>query len=225
MFLAVNSKLTYVQIYDHEAAEYYILAKNLLAKYYKDPSTYTIIYQMKGSELVGLRYQPLFEYIATANAKAKANEHTEYLEKYFQVLDAEFVTDESGTGIAHEAHAFGEDDYNLVAGFLGRDRAHEWLFNPVDDNGEFTDAVTERAGMNVIDANKEIITFLKHRGDLVKQETINHSYPHCRRTGTPLIYRAMESRFVKEDQLKTDTVPLAEQLNFVPAAIKNRFIE
>jgi mutator protein MutT len=142
MFLAVNSKLTYVQIYDHEAAEYYILAKNLLTKYYKDPATYTIIYQMKGSELVGLRYHPLFEYIQTANT----NEHNEYLEKYFQVLDAEFVTDESGTGIAHEAPAFGEDDYNLVAGFLGRDRAHEWLFNPVDDNGEFTDAVTERAG-------------------------------------------------------------------------------
>lgn len=108
---------------------------------------------------------------------------------------------------------------------MGRETANQWLFNPVDDNGEFTAEVPEWEAMNVITASTEIAKFLKHRGDIIKHETINHSYPHCPRTGTPLIYRAMESRFVKEDLLKAQSVPLAETINFVPPSVKNRFIE
>ena len=77
--------------------------------------------------------------------------------------------------------------------------------------------------MNVIESNKEVIKNLKERGLLFKQETLNHSYPHCPRTKTPLIYRAMESRFVKEKVLTAKTLPLAEQINFVPDSIKTRF--
>jgi len=133
------------------------------------------------------------------------------------------VTEDSGTGIAHEAPAFGEDDYHLVMSILPPEQAKERLFNPVDDHGEFTDEVPDFAGRNVIETNKDVIKNLKERGLLVKQETINHSYPHCPRTKEPIIYRAMESRFVKEKELTAKTLPLAEQINFVPEQIKTRF--
>lgn len=76
----------------------------------------------------------------------------------------------------------------------------------------------------MIVANKPIIKALKEKGRLVKHETVMHSYPHCPRTGEPLIYRAIESRFVKENELKEQTVPAAEPMNFVPDVVKQRFI-
>jgi tRNA synthetases class I (I, L, M and V)/NUDIX domain len=104
MFLAVNAKLIYTQIYHKESNCYYILAKNLLNKYFKNPAEYVVIYQMKGKELLGLQYQPIFSYIQESNQQQVNG--NQYLSKMFQVLDADFVTDDAGTGIAHEAPAF-----------------------------------------------------------------------------------------------------------------------
>ena len=181
---------------------------------------------MKGADLVGLDYEPMFDYYYTAQEISPA-----YHDKVHQIVHAEFVTEESGTGIAHEAPAFGEDDYRLVVGLMDADqklfpaeKARERLFNPVNDHGEFTDDVPDFAGTNVIEANKAVIKVLKEKNLLVKQETINHSYPHCPRTKTPLIYRAMESWFVKEQELTNKTLPLADTINFVPSEIKKRFV-
>jgi isoleucyl-tRNA synthetase len=77
----------------------------------------------------------------------------------------------------------------------------------------------------VYEANKDIIQTLKHNNQVIKHETIMHSYPFCPRTDTPMIYRAIESRFVKENELKQKTVPSAEQINFCPESIKKRFIK
>lgn len=98
------------------------------------------------------------------------------------------------------------------------------MFDPVNEYGEFTADAPDFVGKNVIEANTDIVKDLKTRGLLVKHETYNHSYPHCPRTKTPLIYKAIESWFVKEDDLKTVTVPAAEQITFVPETVKQRFI-
>lgn len=147
----------------------------------------------------------------------------EYKAQVHRVLHADFVTTESGTGVVHEAPAFGVDDYDLICTVFPRAHAQDWLFDPVNAYGEFTELVPDFAGQNVIEANAPIIKNLKERGLLVKQETISHSYPHCPRTGTPLIYKAIESWFVKEDELKAQTVPAAQQIHFVPENVKQRF--
>gem|GEM_PF-1892933 len=94
-----------------------------------------------------------------------------YHDKVHKILHADFVTEDSGTGIAHEAPAFGEDDYGLVTSLSSEndiidfppEKANEWLFNPVDDHGEFTADVSDFVGMNVIESNKEVIKSLKDR--------------------------------------------------------------
>lgn len=148
----------------------------------------------------------------------------EYKDGVHRVLAADFVTTESGTGIAHEAPAFGEDDYNLVCSVFPREKAQDWLFDPIDVYGDFTELVPEREGTNVVEANKPIVQALKESERLFKLETIDHSYPHCPRTKTPLIYKAIESWFLKEDFLKEKTVPRADDQYFVPDTVKKRFI-
>jgi len=226
MFGAVNNDIVYAVVFDKTEKEYYILAKSLLSNYYKNEDDYILTYQIKWSHFVWLDYEPLFDYYYKA-----PDIDPSYHDKVHKILHADFVTEDSGTGIAHEAPAFGEDDYGLVTSLSSEndiidfppEKANEWLFNPVDDHGEFTADVSDFVGMNVIESNKEVIKSLKDRWVLVKQETINHSYPHCPRTKEPIIYRAMESWFVKEKELTAKTLPLAEQINFVPETIKTRF--
>ncbi len=229
MFGAVNADpkkdISYVQIFDVKEKEYFVLAESLLTKFYKDSEEYIHIYRLKGADLVWLSYEPLFDYYYNS-----PNIDSTYHDKVHKILHADFVTEDSGTGIAHEAPAFGEDDYNLVTGLeedwkiiFAPDMANERLFNPVDDNGEFTDEVPDFAGMNVIEANKHVIQYLKDSWTLLRHETINHSYPHCPRTKEPIIYRAMESRFLKEKELSEKSIPLANTINFVPPEIKKRF--
>ena len=219
MFLAVNQALDYVMIYDPTEKEYFVLAEALLGNYYKNAEDYIFVYRMKGKELLELQYEPLFDYYYKSAAIDE-----EYHHQVHRVMHADFVTADAGTGIAHEAPAFGEDDYNFVSSIFPADKAKEWLFSPVDDHGAYTDEVPEWAGVNVFEANDLVIKNLKERGLLAKLETINHSYPHCPRTGEPIIYRAIESWFLKEKQLSKETVPSAEDINFIPPAIKKRFI-
>ncbi|USN54447.1 MAG: class I tRNA ligase family protein [Candidatus Peribacteria bacterium] len=219
MFLAVNPELWYKILFDPAEKEYFILAENRIDSLYKSASDYLEVYRLKGSELLGIQYQPLFDYYYKSPHILPG-----YHSQVHRVLAADFVTDDSGTGIAHEAPAFGEDDYNLVASVLPRDTPKERLFAPVNDHGEFTAEVPDWAGENVIASNKPIIQRLKEDGRLVKLETINHSYPHCPRTGEPLIYKAIESWFVKEQELTANTVPSAQDIHFVPETVKTRFI-
>lgn len=96
-------------------------------------------------------------------------------------------------------------DFDAVAKKLGGEFAKEWIFMPVDEYGQFTDQVPDFQGMQVMQANKPIIEHLKANGKLVKAESINHSYPHCRRCKTPLIYKAMSSWFIKEKEMNSQT--------------------
>ena len=218
MFLAVGAEIDYVTVYDPESQEYYVMAENLLKKYYKSPDQYKFIYKQKGKELKNLTYQPLFDYIP--NSKIP----TEYKSQFFQILNGDFVSTEDGTGIVHIAPTFGEIDFMAVADLLGEQHALEWLFMPVDEYGCFDEQVPDYQGMKVFDANKLVMDELKARKVTVKAESITHSYPHCRRCHSPLIYKAMSSWFIKEKEMNAQTYQQAEQINFVPETVKNRFV-
>ena len=218
VYLAIGEDIDYITVYDPASQQYYVLAEKLLKKYFKSPDQYRFIYRQKGKELKNLTYQPLFPYAQSSQIDPQ------YREQFFQILSGDFVTTEDGTGIVHIAPSFWEVDFGAVAEKLGWEFAKDWIFMPVDEYGTFTDLVPEFAGMKVMDANKPIIEYLKSVQKLVKAESINHSYPHCRRCKTPLIYKAMSSRFIKEKEMNTQTWSDAEQINFTPASVKNRFV-
>ncbi len=219
MFLAVGKHIHYFIVFDKNSKEYYVIAENLMKQYYKDDTEYVLINIIQGETLVGRTYEPLFQHINNSKIASK------YKEQFFKIIAGEFVSTEDGTGIVHIAPAFGVEDYNAVAQFLPRDDSKNWLFLPVNDYGEFTDEVPEWKGTRVYDANKDIIQRLKEEGKLIGQRSYEHSYPHCRRCDTPLISKALTSRFIKEPSLTPITVPHAEEIGFVPEWIKKRFID
>jgi isoleucyl-tRNA synthetase len=218
MFLAVGPDITYATIRDKSQKEYYIIAQDLLHSYYKLPEEYVIINTNKGEDLVGLSYIPLRDFYATSKNIAE-----QYKTQVHKVLPGGFVTTDSGTGIVHIAPAFGQDDFDVVKTVLPKDDADNWLFLPVDDYAEFTDDVPNWKGIRCYDANKDIIQDLKKNNHFVAQSTLNHSYPHCRRCETPLIYKAMTSRFIKEQNIAQSTIPALDNISFTPSGIKNRF--
>lgn len=219
MFLAVGKHIHYMMVFDTTVKEYYIIAENLIKHYYKNTDEYILINIIQGEDLVGLSYEPLFQYINNSKIDKK------YKEQFFKIISGEFVSTEEGTGIVHIAPAFGMEDYNAVAEFLPRDDSKNWLFLPVNDYGEFTDEVPEWKGIRVYDANKDIIQRLKEEKKLIGQKSYEHSYPHCRRCDTPLISKALTSRFIKEQELTDITVPNAEKIWFVPETVKKRFTD
>jgi isoleucyl-tRNA synthetase len=159
-----------------------------------------------GAAFTGLRYRPLFPYFAEA-ADDSANA--------FRVLAADFVATDEGTGVVHLAPGFGEDDLRVC-------QAHGIpVVVPVDDTGRFSSAVPDWAGHLVFDANPEIVRALKQRGVLVRHETIVHNYPHCWRTDTPLIYRAMSSWYVRVSEFAPRMQELNRRIRWIPEHIRD----
>jgi len=157
---------------------------------------------LKGAELVGHRYTPLFDFFA---------DHP----NSFVVLGADFVTTEDGTGAVHMAPGFGEDDQRAC------EEAGISIIAPVDEKGCFTDEVPPYAGMQVFDANAAILRDLKARGVVVRHDTYVHSYPHCWRTDTPLIYKAVSSWFVRVTAIKDRMLELNQQITWVPDHVRD----
>jgi isoleucyl-tRNA synthetase len=133
----------------------------------------------------------------------------------FVVISGDYVTTDSGTGLVHQAPAFGEEDYKAfqAAGL-------EAFACPVTLQGEFTDEVPDFAGRHVKEADKDIISWLKANGALHRQEVIQHSYPYCYRSDTPLIYRAIPSWYVRVTAIKDKLKEANQQINWVPEHIK-----
>lgn len=208
--LAVHPEVTYVEVRVGEdgladfRGERMLLAEPLLGAYAEelgaDPE---ILSRRPGADLVGLRYRPVFDHFADQpNA--------------FRVLAADYVTVEDGTGIVHQAPAFGEDDMEVC-------RAHGIdPVIPVDMDGRFTAAVPEYAGQLVFDANKAIIRDLKAARRVLRHRTIEHSYPHSWRSGEPLIYMALPSWFVEVTKIRDRMVELnREGIRWVPEHIRD----
>jgi len=217
MFLAVWKDIKYYMVYDKNSKEYYIIAQNLIKQYYKDPNEYILINILKWSDLKWIKYEPLFPYINQSDIDQK------YKDQFFQVITWEFVSTEDGTWIVHIAPWFGMEDFEAVVNILPREDSKNWLFMPVNDFWEFTDQVDDYKWRSVFDVNKEVITRLKNEKKLIWQRSYSHSYPHCWRCETPLISKAITSRFIKEQELTKITVPNAEKIWFVPETVKNRF--
>jgi len=169
---------------------------------------FEVLQKFLGTELVGKRYEPLFPYFA---------EHG----NAFVVVSDNYVTDDSGTGVVHQAPAFGEDDYRVCLAH-GVIEKGEGLPCPVDLNGRFTEEVTDFAGKHVKDADKEIVAAIKAKGRLVDLSQLVHSYPYCWRSDTPLIYRAVPSWFVKVEEFKDRLLVNNEQTYWVPAYVKEK---
>lgn len=157
---------------------------------------------VKGKELEGLKYAPLFPYFADRK-------------NCFQILSGDFVLEGDGTGIVHMAPGFGEDDQILC------EKVGIELVCPVDNAGKFTSEVADFAGMQVFDANDPIIIKLKQSGNWLKTEQYLHNYPHCWRTDTPLIYKAVPSWYVKVTEFKDRMVELNQQINWIPGNVKD----
>jgi isoleucyl-tRNA synthetase len=171
-------------------------------KYAPELAGATRVGSLRGAELVGRTYSPLYPFFAgTKNA--------------FRVLDATFVDTAEGTGVVHLAPGFGEDDMEACKS------AGIPVVVPVDEAGKFTAEVPPWQGELVFDANKGIIRDLRDRGSLVRQETIVHNYPHCWRTDQPLIYRAMTSWFVKVTAIRDRMVELNQHIRWVPSHIRD----
>ncbi|MEM7310401.1 MAG: isoleucine--tRNA ligase [Planctomycetota bacterium] len=157
---------------------------------------------VRGSELVGRAYRPLFDFFADhPNA--------------FRVLGGDFVDTEEGTGVVHMAPGFGEDDQAVCE---ANDIA---IVCPVDEKGRFTSEVPDFEGLQVFDANKPIIRRLKDEGRLVRHETYEHNYPHCWRTDQPLIYRAISSWYVKVTAFRDRLQELNRDIHWFPEHIRD----
>jgi isoleucyl-tRNA synthetase len=199
--LAVNKKIEYAFV-EHEFSTY-ILAKALVPKYFEDAKiTKTVL----GEELLGMEYEPLFPYYT--------EKFRECNEKAFIVIPAEYVSTEDGTGIVHQAPAFGEDDFVSCRAFgIG-------FVNPVGEDGKFTSEIPELSGTFVKDADKKIVSMLENNEKLFKVERYTHSYPFCWRCNTPLLYYARQSWFVKVSAFREKLLEKNQEINWYPEHIK-----
>ncbi|MEC9155799.1 MAG: isoleucine--tRNA ligase [Pseudomonadota bacterium] len=202
--VCVGDDIEYSLVVDEESGKQIYLATERLDQYQGD-TEFRVVKTLLGKDLVGRRYEPVFDYFAD-----KADEGA------FVVISGDYVTTDSGTGLVHQAPAFGEEDYKAfqAAGL-------EAFACPVSLHGEFTDEVPDFAGRHVKEADKDIISALKAKGALYRQDVIQHSYPYCYRSDTPLIYRAIPSWYVRVTAFKDNLKAANEQINWVPEHIKH----
>lgn len=189
--LTVNPEVTYVKVVSD--GEIYYLAKDLADKVLE--KEYEILEELKGKDLEYMEYEQLIPFI-------KVND------KAFFVTLGDYVTTEDGTGIVHSAPAFGEDDYNTGL------RYNLPVVNPVGEDGKFM--TTPWAGKFVMDADEDIIKWLKENGKLYKKEKILHNYPHCWRCHTPLLYYAKPSWYIEVTKFKDKLIENNNGVNWYP---------
>lgn len=189
--LTVNANEVYIKVKQNN--EIYYLSKTLATKVLGED--YEILEEMKGSSLEHIEYEQLIPFI---NLNSKA----------FFITVADYVTTEDGTGIVHTAPAFGEDDYNTGM------RYGLPVVNPVSEEGKFTE--TPWAGKFVMDADPDIIQWLRENGKLYRKERVAHNYPHCWRCHTPLLYYAKPSWYIEITKLKDLLVSNNNGVNWFP---------
>lgn len=208
--VCVNPDLDYVTVRDNTTSKVYIMMEARLEALFKKDDEYTVLDRFKGQRLRGKRYKPLFPYFEHLKAKGA-----------FQVLCDAYVTEESGTGVVHQAPYFGEDDYRvcLSHGVLTKDQE---IICPVDFSGKFTAEVTDFCGLYVKDADKHIIKYLKSIERLVHHGTTKHSYPFCWRSETPLIYRAVPSWFIRVEHMADKLLKANQDTYWVPEFVKEK---
>lgn len=200
--LAVNSEIDYVKLKDGD--DILIMAESRLGAYYKDDEQPEIIAKFKGSELENKKYEPLFPYF-----KELAEEGA------FKIILADYVSTSDGTGIVHTAPGFGEEDHIACKAYNMPEVC------PIDEHCCFTAEVSDYVGRAVKDCDKDIMHRLKEEGKLVHRGSIKHSYPHCWRDDSPLIYRAISTWFVSVDKIKEKMIAANQKINWIPEHLQN----
>jgi isoleucyl-tRNA synthetase len=199
MLLAVHPDIDYV--YVEADGETLILAAALREAVMRDVE-HTVVKNVKGAELIGLRYERLFDYF-TVDGDA------------FRVVEGDFVSTESGTGIVHTAPAYGVDD-------LALGQAHGLpVIHAVGQDGNFLPEIEPVAGMFFKDADKPLIRILKERGLMFRAEKIRHSYPFGWRTGDPIIYYAKNAWYIRTSDYRDRMVELNKTIKWVPENIRD----
>ena len=201
--LAVGAEIEYSKLKDSDGT-IWIIASNALSRYEEQLEDMEDLGTIRGSELIGKKYKPLFDFF-------------DYRTDAFKVLEADWIDDQEGTGIVHMAPGFGEDDQTVC-------EANDISIGdvvPVDDKGCYTKEVKTWKGMNVFDANPEIISTLKSNGQLLRHDSYEHNYPHCWRTDTPIIYKAISSWYVKVTDLTEQLLANNQAINWIPGHVQN----
>ena len=198
MALTINPELDYVKLAHHN--KNYIVAKGCVERVFGEEVI--ILDEFKGTELLGNRYLPIFDY-----ARQEFNE-----EQAWKIIPASYVTIDDGTGIVHTAPAYGADDYDACA------KAQIPMFNPIDRDGCFTEQVPEFNGQWFKEADKGIAKAIKEKGLMFRHETYEHNYPFDWRKGTPLMSYPVESWFIKTTAVKDRMVELNKTINWKPSS-------
>ena len=196
--VAVDPELPYVR-----SSEGYVLAEALAARVLGDDAVVTD--RFKGADMVGAGYEPPFPFIPAS----------EYGEKGHTVLPADFVSAEDGTGIVHTAIAFGEDDFRL-----GAEHGLN-VINPVRADGTYDERIGPYEGIFVKDADAALVEDLVARGRMFRSERLMHSYPHCWRCGTPLLYYAKPTWYIRMSAVKDRLLAANETVDWHPEHIKH----
>lgn len=208
--LAVNPKFEYLKIYDEDKKMNFIILESLLSTLYKKPKSakFKIVEKISGQDLVGLKYEPLFDFF-----------YDQFKDVAFRVIAADYVTDDSGTGIVHQAPSYGEADFETATkcGIISETRMPPVI---VDDSGLMT--VGEFAGMYFKDSDKHIIKKLSEKSRIIVNTQAKHSYPFCWRSDTPLMYRTIPAWFVRVAEVVPEMLDNVEKTNWVPSNIKDK---
>jgi len=224
--LAVGPDISYVVIpsgpngsADSEAIDRrsdgrYLLAKDTVSAYTKElgydsaeEAMASVERELSGKDLGGIRYQRLFDYYADIERYG--------MENAWQILVADYVATGEGTGIVHQAPAYGEDDQVTC------EQAGIPVIISVNDAGMFLPEVADVAGQQVFEANKPLTKLVQAQGRLLQQRSYDHSYPHCWRCRNPLIYRAVSSWFVRVTEFRDRMVELNQDITWVPGNVKD----
>lgn len=203
--VAAHPEYTYVKVArtrEDGTTEYLILAEERLATVFPNEDV-QVVARYKGLDLTGWRYRPLYPFMPTEGKRA------------YEVVLADFVTLDEGTGLVHMAPAFGAEDMDMA-------RKYDLpVLVTVNEEGKFVDAVKPWAGMWVKDADPLIMEDLRQRGLLLRAETYRHNYPHCWRCKTPLLYYARESWFIATSRFKDKLLEANERIRWIPEHIKH----
>ncbi len=204
--LAIGANIDYVYVegpaVEGEKGEQLILAQSTMEQALDHPEQYKIVKRVKGKDLLGLRYNPLYTFLPVDK-------------DYAYIVAGDFVSTEDGTGIVHIAPAFGVDDLEVG-------KKHNLpILRTVSSEGTFIDAVTEFHGMWVKDADPEITRDLKKRGLLYRSTSYEHTYPFCWRCDTPLLYMARDTWFIRSTEYRDTMIALNQSINWVPGHVRD----
>lgn len=199
LLIAGRADLTYLGIRGEDGHEY-ILAQGAVARYF--PGVPEVLHRYVGAELANLAYAPLFPFAGPGDGR------------YRIVLD-DFVGEAEGTGLVHIAPSYGQDDQRVG------EREHVGFFDPLDSHGVFTEQVPSVAGKGFKAADPFLLQELRTAGALFREEKLRHTYPTCWRCDTPLLYRALDSWFVRSSQIRDALVANNEKIRWIPGHMQH----